>query len=62
MTEREEFCAYCGKRRPMYKLLPLIADYEEMRQYHCDRSLPCVIRMIVKTRGRIFAHLNRLDH
>ena len=42
--EREEFCAWCGKRRPLYQLYPLCSNHEETRQYHCRRDLPCLAR------------------
>ena len=53
VTRREEFCAWCGKRRPLNELLPLASHYEETRQWHCRRQLACTIRSIWKTR-RIF--------
>jgi hypothetical protein len=36
MTEREEFSAWCGKRRPLSELLPLVSNHEETRQWHCE--------------------------
>jgi hypothetical protein len=56
MTEREEFCAWCGKRRPLRELLPLAmtsSKFEEARRWHCRRGLACHVRRIWKTR-RIF--------
>jgi len=47
MIQRFEFCAWCGRRRPIGKLLPLAIsspDMEIARQYHCRVKLPCLIR------------------
>jgi hypothetical protein len=54
MTEREEFCAWCGKRRPLSELFPLVAHHEETRQYHCRREFACHIRRIWKTKRFFF--------
>lgn len=35
-AEREEFCAWCGKRRPLSELFPLPSHHEETRQWHCE--------------------------
>jgi hypothetical protein len=51
MAEQEEFCAWCGKRRPLSRLFPLVSAHEETRQYHCRRELPCYARKIWKTRS-----------
>ena len=53
MTEREEFCAWCGKRRPLREMLPLVSHHEETRQWHCRREFACHVRRIWQTR-RIF--------
>jgi hypothetical protein len=50
MTKREEFWAWCGKRRSMTELLPLVSHHEETRQWHCRRELACHARRIWKTR------------
>jgi len=41
---REEFCLFCGRRRPLYKLHPLVSAEEETRQYACLRAYPCWAR------------------
>ena len=53
MAEREEFCAWCGKRRPLREMLPLVSYHEETRQWHCRREFACHVRRIWRTR-RIF--------
>ena len=54
MTEREEFCAWCGKRRPLSELLPLVSHHEETRQWHCRRELACHVRRMWKTKRFFF--------
>jgi len=54
MTEREEICAWCGKRRPLTELLPLVSHHEETRQWHCRRELACHIRRMWKTKRFFF--------
>jgi hypothetical protein len=49
MTEREEICAWCGKRRPLTELLPLVSHHEETRQW-----LACHIRRMWKTKRFFF--------
>jgi hypothetical protein len=54
VTEREEFCGWCGKRRSLSELFPLVSHHEETRQYHCRREFACHIRRIWKTKKFFF--------
>jgi hypothetical protein len=55
MTEREEFCAWCGKYRPLRELLPLVSYHEETRQWHCQREFTCHVRRIWRTKRFFFS-------
>jgi hypothetical protein len=54
MAEREEFCEWCGKRRPLGELLPLPSWDEETRPWHCQREFACHVRRMWKTRRFFF--------
>lgn len=52
-TARYEICAWCLKRQPYAKLLPLAIsspDQEPIRQYKCRNEAACLVRVIRKKR------------